>query len=260
MAIGDFGGNSNENNTRKYYDNSYYPRTRIKKDGGDSALSFEYKSGLLQVKILNVASNGFSLDTEHPKAIIYLSPTKATLLAQQIRQFKEYLNETKKIDPNKAYGVNGGMGEKISFIAFHADEDRNISVTIGKFDGNGKIIESADTMLNKDYHYALEWNNLKEMDVTRVFNNDIELNQLLYMFEDFGRYMNGAAAYAQADLTKFDFTRISNKLDPIYEKLGIERMTRNNNFKPRQDNNFLNNTGKSESKSYDELQDMFGDD
>jgi hypothetical protein len=115
-------------------------------------------------------------------------------------------------------------------------------------------------MLNKEYHYALEWNNLKEMDVTRVFNNDIELNQLLYMFEDFGRYMNGAAAYAQTDLTRFDYVRLSNKLDPIYEKLGIERMTRNNNFKPRQDNNFLNNTGKSESKSYDELQDMFGDD
>lgn len=258
MAIGDFGGNSNENGGRKFYDSSYYPRMRIRKDQEKTGLSFEYKSGLLQVKILEINPDGFSYNTDTPKGIIYLSPMKATLLAQQLRIFKDYLNGD-DIDPNKAFGVNGGMGEKISFIAFHADKEKNIIITIGKFDNNGKIIESTDTYLNKDYHYALEWNNLQEMDVTRVFNNDVELNQLLHMFEDFGRFMNGAAAYAQADLTRFDNVRILNKMDPIYDKLGIERMSRNGNFKPRQNNNFLSNTGTSESKSYQDIQDMFGD-
>lgn len=258
MAIGDFGGNSNENNGRKFYDTPYYPRMRIRKEKTNTGLSFEYKSGLLQVKILEINPDGFSYNTETPKGIIYLSPMKATLLAHQLRIFKEYINND-DIDPNKAFGVNGGMGEKISFIAFHADVEKNIIVTIGKFDSDGKIIESADTYLNRDYNYALEWNNLPEMDVTRVFDNDIELNQLMHMFEDFGRYMNGAAAYAQADLTRYDTVRVLNKMDPIYDKLGIERLNRNSNYKPRQNNNFLNNTGTSETKSYQDIQDMFGE-
>jgi hypothetical protein len=99
------------------------------------------------------------------------------------------------------------------------------------------------------------------MDVTRVFNNYIELDQLMHLFDDFGRYMNGAAAYAQADLTRYDNARILNKMNPIYEKLGIERLSGNNGGRNYQgNNNFLNNTtGKSESKSYDDIQDMFGD-
>lgn len=258
MAIGDsFGASSNENNTRKLYETPYYPRMKLKKD--NTALMFEFRGGLLIVKILAVGADGFSMDIDNPKGLIYLSPTKSLQLAKEIRVFKEYLNSG-KIDPNKAFGVNGGMGEKISFIAFHADKDKNITVTIGKFDGNGAIIESADTKLNKDYHYSLEWNNLKAMDVTRVFNNELELDQLLYLFEDFGRFMNGASAYSYADLTRFDTVRILNKMDPIYDKLGIERLSgRQGGFKPRQDNNFLSNTGTSESKSYESIQSMFED-
>ena len=258
MAIGDTNSNNTDGNrSNRLYENSYYNRLRIRKD--NTALSFEFRSGLLQVKIVSVNPDGFSFDMEHPKAVIYLSPTKATMLANQIRVFKNYL-ENEKIHEERAFGVNGGMGEKVSFIAFSANKDKEIFVTIGKFDGNGKIIESTQTGLNKDYHYALEWTDLNAMDVTRVFNNYIELDQLMHLFDDFGRYMNGAAAYAQADLTRYDNARILNKMNPIYEKLGIERLSGNNGGRNYQsNNNFLNNTGKSESKSYDDIQDMFGD-
>ena len=245
---------STGNSRRSEY--SYYPRLRFRKDQARTSLSFEFRSGLLQFKILRLNSDGFSWDNDHPEGIIYLSPTKATLLANEIKKFKEYLATEKKIDPNKAFGVNGGMGEKISYIAFHADADKHIMIDIGKFDGNGKIIESATTELNHDYHYSLEWSNLSEMDVTRIFDNNIELNQIFYLVEDFGRYMNGAIGYATADLTRYDIGRVLGKMDPIYDKLGIERATKGNGFRARSNNNFLSNTGTSETKSYDSIQEM----
>lgn len=263
MAIGDTfenGAEQNGTSNSKRSEYSYYPRLKVRKDKAETQLNFEYRSGLLQFKIVKLNPDGFTWDNEHPLGIIYLSPTKATLLANEIKAFKQYLATESKIDPKRAFGVNGGMGEKVSFIAFHADKDKNISIDIGKFDGNGVITESVTTELNRDYHYSLEWNDLSSMDVTRVFDNTIELNQIQAMLEDFGRFMNGAAAYAQADLTRYDLGRVLGKMDPIYDKLGIERLNKGGSgFKPRQSNNFLNNSGKSESKSYESIQEMFDD-
>lgn len=249
--------NATENQSAsKRSEYSYYPRLRIRKDGSKTCLSFEFRSGLLQFKILNLQSDGFSWDNDHPAQIIYLSPTKALILANQLKSFKEYL-KSNKIDEKKAFGVNGGMGDKVSFIAFHADKDKNILVDIGKFDANGVITESSQTQLNREYHYGLEWNDLSSMDITRVFDDELELNQIIYLLSDFGRYMNGAAAYAQADLTRYDLGRVLGKMDPIYDKLGIERLNKSSGFKTRGTNNFLNNSGTSESKSYESIQEMF---
>jgi hypothetical protein len=62
--------------------------------------------------------------------------------------------------------------------------------------------------------------------------------------------MNGAIAYSFADLTRYDNARILGKLDPIYDKLGIERRSYNN--RGNGSNNFLNNT-QSTSKSIDDI-------
>jgi hypothetical protein len=255
MAIGeDYSAQSGTG--KRNVDNSYYPRFFVTKDQGTNRLSFEFRSGLLQVKIVNRNSDGFSFDNEHPSQVIYLSPTKATLLAGQIVAFKEYL-EAGDIDENKAFGVNGGMGEKVSFIAFHADSDKNVKITIGKFDGNGVILEKDTALLNKDYNYALEWDNLEKMDINKVYNNNIELDQIYHLINDFGRAMNGAYAYSVADLTRFDRVRILNKMDPIYDKLGIERLNQNGSYSSNKGtNNFLNNVGRSESKSYESIEDM----
>ena len=248
MAIGDNGSVEATGKSNREY--SYYPRLRMKKDGADKALNFEFKSGLLQIKIVQSDGNfGFNQD---PNEVIYLSPTKAMILANEIEKFMEYV-KAGKIDEGKAFGVNGGMGEKITYIAFHAKKDKTICITIGKFDGQGKILESDTVELNKEYHYGLEWNDVSKMDVERVFDDSIEIIQLLNIVRDFGRYMNGAAAYAHADLVRYDLGRVLGKMDPIYDKLGIERLNTNGGGN-RGTNNFLvNSTAKSQSKSLDDI-------
>jgi hypothetical protein len=252
MAIGDNGSVEATGKSNREY--SYYPRLRVKKDGSNKALNFEFKSGLLQIKI--VESDGQYGFNQDPNEIIYLSPTKAMILSNELEKFIEYV-KAGKIDENKGFGVNGGMGEKITYIAFHAKKDKTICITIGKFDGQGKIIESDTVELNKEYHYGLEWNNVTNMDVERVFDDNIEIRQILNLVKDFSRYMNGAAAYAHADLVRYDLGRVLGKMDPIYDKLGIERLTGSNGGN-RGTNNFLNNAGKSQSKSLDDI--LAGDD
>lgn len=251
MAIGD-NGNSGSNNNGKLYENTYYSRLRVKNSESKLSLTPSFKSGLLVLSIAE-QKEGFKYDTIEE---IYLSPTKAKLLALEIEKFKEYL-EKGDIIPGKAFGVNAGMGEKVTYIGFHATEDMRTIVTIGKIDGSGNIIEKADITLNKDYHYALEWDNINNMDVAKATYDGLELDQIHEVCEDFGRHMNGAIAYSVADLTRYDHARIVSKMDPIYDKLGIERKSYNGNSN-RGSNNFMNNLGNTDSnhRSMDSIEDM----
>lgn len=251
MAIGDSSySNNNDNTQRKLYDQTYYSRIRFKND--DKSLSFTYRSGLLVIEISSVDKTTYKVT---PLSAIHLSPTKAMMMCEEIKAFKKYL-EGNKIKENVAFGINGGMGEKISYMGLHTNEKKEIFLTIGKFDANGKIVESNTFQFPKDYNYSLEWKDITKMDVEKVFNNYIELEIFHNTIADFARFMSGAAGYAAADLTRYDHARIMSKMDPIYDKLGIER--RSSNYNGGSTNNFLNNAASSSSRSttIDDLEDI----
>lgn len=250
MAIGS--DNSNGGKENKLYENTYYSRLRVKNPESKLALSPSFRSGLLVLSIAE-QTDGFKYDTLEE---IHLSPTKAKLLALEIEKYKKYLNEG-NIIPGKAFGVNAGMGEKVTYIGIHATTDMRTVVTIGKIDGAGNIIEKAEISLNKDYHYALEWENIDTMDVSKSVVDNLELDQLHELCEDFGRHMNGVIGYSVADITRYDTAKLSSKLDPIFDKLGIERKSYNGNSN-RGSNNFMNNLGNTDSnhRSMDNIEDM----
>lgn len=266
MAIGEnsyFNSGSDNNATRRNsLEYSYYSRYTFTSADDSVSLRFEFKSGLLQIKLYarNTDTNGWMSD---PSEIIYLSPMKAKMLSEQITKYKEYLNTAKKIDENVAFGVNGGMNEKVSFIAFHSNDNKELMITIGKFDGNGQIVESLLFVGRTNFNYALDWKNLKEMDVDKCYYNNIELDVIHNCINDFANNMTGAAAYAVHDLGRYDLGRILSKLDPIYDKLGIERMQGSYN-RQRSTNNFLNSIGgdnnnnntHSDNMSLDDLMGM----
>ena len=85
------------------------------------------------------------------------------------------MQEEKKIDPNKAFGVNAGMNEKVSYIGISTNDDKENIITIGKFDQNGVITESDQFKFIKDYNYALDWNDITSNDLSKVYKNDVEL-------------------------------------------------------------------------------------
>ena len=258
MAIG---GTYNSGNTgegkKQLYENTYYSRIRIKNDEAKLALGFSYRSGLLCAEISEI-KEGFQYEAIES---IYISPTKAALLSKELRRFKYYLTESEeKITSNKAFGVTAGMGEKVSYIGFHANEDKKLFVTIGKIDGQGNITNAATIPLNSEYHYAVEWDNIESMDLSKVYYETIELDQMVQMFDDFARCMSGALAYSVVDLARFDVAGIKGKMDPIYDKLGIEKRSYGNKSYGGE-NNFLNNANKASSKStsFDDIESSFED-
>ena len=252
MAIGDNNyGNGSSNSSSKLFENTYYSRIRFKNNENKLALSPYFRSGLLYLD-LSEMQEGFKYNSVISMA---LSPTKARLLANEIIKFKEYLNSG-EIVPGKAFGVNGGMGDKVSYIGFHSDIEKNIYITIGKIDGSGNIIESRTTSLNKDYHFALEWNNIEEMDVSKSYNDYIELDQIYDMLVEFARSMSGASAYATLDLGRYDYDRLLKKLDPIYDRLGIERKSSSSSNNYSRGNSFLDNASSVSSNHVNNIDDL----
>ena len=255
MAIGDGyqSSNSGENNN-KLFEQTYYSRFSVR--NGDKQLSVWYRSGLMVLELNEVDHTTYK---RNPIGNIYLSPMKAQMFASEIVKFKEYRNSD-KIKENVAFGVTGGMKEKVSYVGLHTNKNKDIFLTIGKFDENGQIVESNTIQFNKDYNYSIEWEDISKMKLERVFDNDLELNMLHAVVAEFGKNMNGAAAYSFADLTRFDHARIMRQMDPIYDKLGIERRTYgggNRSF----GNDFLSNTSStSKSTTIEEVANLLGDD
>jgi hypothetical protein len=263
MAIGseNFGSNRNSsgydnNGSKKVYDRSYYPRLRWRNNDDKLALSATYSGGLLTFEISSFDNNTY---TPIEGAKISLSPTKAAMLADEIVAFKKYFASSEYTE-GKAFGVNAGMNEKISFIGIHKDESNKILITIGKFDGTGKIVSQAIFKFTQEYNYALEWNNISAMDVERVFYDNVEFDQFANMVTDFARNMNGAIAYSTVDLARYDYNGLTNRFDQVFDKLGIERRSSNGrNFNNYHSNSFLENTSsKSNHVSYDSLSDDIG--
>ena len=246
MAIGDFTSSSNQNNgnnqnSNKVYEPNYYSRLKIKNSEDKLVLSAKFSQGLLYLDISEISDN-FKTDQVE---LICLSPTKAFLLASEIKNFINYISNTDDIDICKAFGVNGGMGEKVSYIGFHATKDKEILITIGKFDNEGRIIQSHTMHLNKDYNYSLQWSDIDNNRISKNYNNMVEITQILYLLEDFARCMNGAFGYSTLDLNRYEASKNNNNFKLIFDKLGIERPQYGN--RSGGNNDFLTNSSRVES-------------
>lgn len=246
MPIGDNTTGSGNSYQNKAFENTYYSRLRFR--NGNDQINISYKSGLMILE-MGTVGDGYKFEAAEN---VYLSPTKAGMLVGSINALIEYINTEKKIDPNKAFGVNAGMNEKTSFIGFSSDSDKNIYVTIGKFDQAGVITQSSKFQFSKDYNYSLEWNNLEENDIVKVYDNSIDLNMLKNALADFSRNMSGALAYTIADTTRYDLHRINRRIDQVFDKLGIERVSYSR--KAPVENSFLANAS-SRTTSLEEIED-----
>lgn len=235
-------GNNSGNNGNRPFENTYYSRFRLK--NGNDVINISYRSGLMILDMGSIGSEGFKFNSAIQ---IYLSPMKAHMLVSQIHAMLEY-RKGDNIDPNKGFGVNTGMGEKVSFIAFSTDADKIIYITIGKFDNQGTITESYKFALNHNYNYSLEWDNVENNNLSKVYDEDAEIIMLMNAIEDFSRSMNGAIGYAVADTARWDQHRLNKRIDQMFDKMGIERQSYGSSNRGGS-NNFLNNASSSSSKS-----------
>lgn len=267
MGLGDAGNynssNSGNGQRRGLYEQTYYSRTRFKNNDSGLQLGFQYRSGMLVVDISKAKTGGdFGYDSV---ASIFITHTKAHILLNRIEEFEKYIADGGK-DPEVGFCINAGMGEKVTVLILHVTKDGGRAILIGKIDGEGNMSDSADFEFKKDWQYAIKYNNISSKKFEREFLDDIEWNEFCETIQEFAKASNGAIGYTVADITRFDTQRILNKMNPIYEKLGIETgFNRNNNYGSNKNNFFSNmdnggNQGTSNHKSMDDVMEGFPED
>lgn len=244
--LGDLRNNSNNGtskNGNKVFENTYYSRLNFK-NNEKLRLGFCFKSGMLVVNI-DQEKEGFQFET---LASCYITPIKANILLKQIEAYKS--------DNTKCYGINTGIGEVATVLLVHS-ADGSDAVTIGKVNGDGNYL-SRYTYKFEDINTGIHLIDITNMNTAAKDNtNGVEFEAFIQTLREFANNMNGAIAYSVADLARFDHNSILNKMNPIYDKLGIERGKFN---KGSSENNFFNGNnggfkGRSNSASLDDVMD-----
>ncbi len=237
MALGDI-RNNNSSSSKKMFENTYYSRMQFK--GQDKIrLGFSFKSGMLIVD-MSEEKDGFQYET---LTSCYLTPTKALLLYNQIQKFNEDV-ASGNYKTGAGYGVNTGIGDISTVIMVHL-LGKDTAITIAKVDVDGKYVSNHTYKFNRGYHYGITLKNYEDMgSYQKEIYDDIEFDQLQQTLKSFADNMNGSIAYSVLDLGRYDYRAVMNKMNPIYDKLGIER---GNSSYGKSDNNFFNGNGAGSS-------------
>lgn len=242
MALGNAGNYNNSNNgngNRSLYEKTYYSRVRFKNPDSKLQLGFQYQKGMLIIDVSKPKNEG-SFEMESVLNF-YITHTKAMLLLDRIKQYEDYVNNGGK-NPDVGFGINAGMGETVKVLLLHITETGNNAIFIAKVDQSGNFTEKVDFVFPTDYEYSLKYDSINDRKVEKQFNNTVEWEEFVHAIEDFSRASNGAVGYSTIDMYRFDTQRILNKMNPIYEKLGIE-LRGGYNGNRNSGNNFFSNMG-----------------
>ena len=237
-------GNYNNSNKAEYkdptvYSNYTFSNPESKVDA--TKLSFKYWKNSLAISISprkNTNDSTISYDYQN-QITIYLSHTKARILAEQIKA----LLSDEKLD---SVGVNSGSsiitinrGTKYGTSNFVMEivglgEDGSATGSIAyEFKGNG-------------YHYGIcnIENNGGALGFDRIDYNTLELEQLITLLEEYYKAMTGAVAFSVVDQNKYGSDRT---IDKIAEKLGVNQNNGNGNNYNR--NSYFDNPNNARNTS-----------
>lgn len=252
MALGDVKGSNDKKNT--IFERQYFSRLSFRdyQHNSNKMLNISYKNGMMIISIDKAKEGGFEYETIVDS---WITVTKAKLLVEAFEAFKNEKTHTQE----GGYGISTGMGDVQRAFIIHGNSLGKPAITIGKFNGSDGSWVAKETFEFNDnnFHFFLNWNNINKNGADPIYDCDIEFEMLENAIKNFANYMDGAIAYSTADMLKIDLRGILRKMDPIYDKLGIERFngTRNSN---NTGNFFGNGGGSSEHKSIDDVMNKGG--
>ena len=226
MSLGDV-YNNNKNDRKVSNDPTVYSPYKFSNSESDidpSAMSITYWNSTMKVSISpkkNVPNGEIAFD--HDNAVsIYLSHTKARILAEEIKAFKEGKINSVSVDTNKGL-LSISNGKEFGVNSYF--------MVIRTFDQENNTVNSSYAYeFKKRYHYAIRNFDEKNMDnFEKVYYDEIELDQFVTVLEEYYKAMTGAMAFSVIDQSKYNNSRVQTKLDSIAMKLGIDWSSGNGN-------------------------------
>lgn len=182
-----------------------------------SQLNISFWNSTLKISISpkkNTPNGEIAYDHEN-NAVIYLSHTKARILAEEIIAFKKgKINNVSVDTPKGVISVSNGkeFGVNSTFLV------------IRTFDmENNTVASSYAYEFKKGFHYGIRNFDEKNLnDFEKVFYDDLELDQFVTLLTEYYKAMTGAVAFSVVDQLKYNNSRTQTKLDSIAMKLGID--------------------------------------
>lgn len=211
-------GNNYDNNKKDQYMPAYYSSYNTGNPEGidPSALSYSFYNRMLKISISPVKMNsGNQVSYDHENAAsVWLTHTKARLFYEEI---KKVLNG----DITNG-GVPTGTEGLIRFCDGKELGVNNYCLIINKVNESGEVTSSYAYEFKTKHHYAVENYDPKDSSHKKAYFNELEVQQLLDLLEQYYISMTGAMAYSVIDANRFTTNTNNTKLDLIMSKLGVE--------------------------------------
>lgn len=209
MALGsNYQNNQNQNSM---WEPSYYSRLRIKNPEQNLALTFTFWKGTLKVAITETGSSREGRNND--LAYIHLSPTKAYMMAEAVKRIMA------EPEGKNIFGVDTGIGETRGFIAIGRDMGKPF-LFIAKVNAQGNYESSQRFDFNNDYNYMLNVHDIANLKCQKEYMNNVELDQLRSLFEDYSRFASGALGASVHDINRYESAKLNNMVRRIGEKTG----------------------------------------
>lgn len=216
------GSNYNNDNQKKQYNPTVYSSYRMNNAESTvdpTCLTFTYWNNTLKVSICpkkNTGNDDISFDMDNCISV-HLNHTKARILANELKLFLK--------DP-ETYNSSGVPVGASGLITISNGKEYGVSnpcLTIRKLDENGKISSSFAYQFKTDYYFSIRGYS-ETGDFHKEFGeySNLEITQMITLLEEYFRAMTGAIAFTVIDQTKYENTRVNNKLEAIGLKLGVE--------------------------------------
>lgn len=249
-------GNYNNNQKSQIYEPSVYSQYRFNNATSSvdkTCLTTQYWKNALRISICpkNADSPADAPTFDLKNGIsIYLNHNKARILYKVLQDF---MSDPEKYDN---CGVDSGM----SLITFSTGKQYGSTfpiITICKVDDGGNIVSSFAYEVKGDYHYSINGFSEVSKNFTKTYYPNMELEQFADVLRTYFEAMTYATAYSVIEQNKWDFNRISNKLNRIGEKLGIDLTSGNGTGRSSSSSSFFSQNGGTSSSGGDEFSDGY---
>lgn len=218
MALG---GNYNSQNNGNNGPNNptYYSRLRIKNYENHTMLSFNYWKGTLKIIITEPSDNN-SNSRPNELASIYMSPTKARILAEGVARIISSRED-------KVYGVDTGTGNIKGFIAIGRSKGDPF-LFIGKVNADGKYELNQTFNFNTNSNFLFDVKDLANIKFQKEALENVELQEFMDLLNDYARAASGAIAASVHDINFYENNRFTGLVRSIANKVGAGNGCNNN--------------------------------
>lgn len=216
MALGNYDNNKKQQYMPVYY--SQYGAGNKDSEIDPSAIGYSFYNRMLKLTIspLKMSSNSDKVSYDHENAaIVWLTHTKARLLHDAIQ----------KVLNGEVSNVGVPTGTE-GFVRFSDGKElgvNNYCLIINKINNEtGEITGGYAYEFKSKHHYHVEDFNPNNASHKKVYNNNLEVQQLLDLLKTYYEAMTGATAYSVIDAMRFTTDSQNTKMDLVMSKLGIE--------------------------------------